>query len=155
MTSVIRMGTVVVFLFWGLGNLRAQVLLKFCDLLKNPEKYNGRKVTIRATYQYGYEWSYLYCLDCRDQKVWLDIPVDLDDASQKALKHLPKEAGIVNATLYGVFIGPGSYGHLNGFRYRFTAEKVENVAVVYRRMGPIEKERAAEEQWACGGKDPK
>ena len=155
MNSVFHVATVVIFVFWELSNLQAQTLVKFCDLLKNPDKYSGQKTKIRATYQYGYEWSYLYCLDCRERKVWLDFSTDLDDASQKALKHIPKGAGLVNVTLNGVFVGPGSYGHLNGYRYRFTAEKVENVAVVYKRMGPIEKERAAEERWACGGKDPK
>jgi hypothetical protein len=32
-----------------------QILVNFCDLLENPEKYNRQVVTVRATYQYGYE----------------------------------------------------------------------------------------------------
>jgi hypothetical protein len=27
----------------------------FCDLLRNPEKYNGKEVTVRATWRYGFE----------------------------------------------------------------------------------------------------
>lgn len=36
----------------------------FCDLLRNAEKYNGKEVTVRATWRYGFEWSQFYCLDC-------------------------------------------------------------------------------------------
>ena len=61
--------------------------VKFCDLLRNHAPYNGKEVTVRASYRYGFEWSYLYCLDCPDQDhVWLEFSDDLDDASQKALK---------------------------------------------------------------------
>jgi hypothetical protein len=39
----------------------------FCDLLRNPEKYNGKEVTVRATWSKGPEWSELYCLGCPDK----------------------------------------------------------------------------------------
>jgi hypothetical protein len=140
----------------GSGNTQEPILVRFCDLVKNSHQYSGNSIKVRATYQYGFEWSFLYCLDCKDQeKIWLDLPIDLEDSSEKVLKRLPKGGGIVNITLHGVFEGPGSYGHLNGYKYRFTADKVENMAVVYKGMGPIEKEKAAEEKWACGGANPK
>src|SRR5712664_1833342 len=72
----------------------------FCDLVRNPEKFNGKEVTIRATYHYGFEWQQLYSLDCLDKgKAWLEIPADIDDASEAAMKHAPKGAGIVNLTV--------------------------------------------------------
>jgi hypothetical protein len=68
----------------------------FCDLIKNPQLYSGKEVTVRATYKYGFEWQYLYCLGCIDDgKVWLEIADGLDDASVKALKQAPKGAGTI------------------------------------------------------------
>jgi hypothetical protein len=44
---------------------------------------------------------------------------------------------------------------MNGYRYRFVAGKVENVAVISKGMKPLEVEKAAERRWACGGANPK
>lgn len=134
----------------------AQTQVRFCDLLRSPETYNGKQVTIRATYRYGFEWQQLYCLDCLEQgKAWLELPSDLDDGSLQALKHAPKYAGIVNITVRGMFRSGGSFGHLNGYRYELVAEKVTNVTVVLKGMkGPLE-ERKAEQKWACGGTNPR
>jgi hypothetical protein len=61
-----------------------QPTLRFCDLVRNPAEYNGKTVTVRATYRYGFEWEELYCLDCLDKgKAWLEVPSDLDDASSR------------------------------------------------------------------------
>jgi hypothetical protein len=134
----------------------SQPPVTFCDLVKNPEVYNRKEVTVRATYKYGFEWQFLYCLTCFDNgKVWLEIPNDLDDASRKALKDTPKDAGIVNITVQGVFMSGGGFGHLNGYRYQFVAHKISNVAVLIKGMKGPEEERKAEKQWACGGTNPK
>jgi hypothetical protein len=128
----------------------------FCDLLKNPEKYNGKEVTVRATWRYGFEWSQFYCLDCLDEgKAWLEVPSDLDDASMKALRRIPKGAGIVNITAQGVFMSDGHFGHLNGYPYKFVARKVSHVAVILSGMKKAAEEKEAEKQWACGGATPK
>jgi hypothetical protein len=136
------------------GHSETQV--SFCDLVKNRQIYNGKKVTVRSTYKYGFEWQYLYCLTSVDSgKVWLEIPSDLDDASVKTLKRAPKGAGTVNLTVQGVFMSGGSYGHLNGYPYQLVAHKVSNVAVVIKGMKSLDEERKAEQQWACGGANPK
>ena len=128
----------------------------FCELVRNPELYNGKVVTVRATYKYGFEWQMLYCLDCLDKgKAWLVLPNDLDDASVKTLKHAPEGAGTVNLTVQGVFMSGGHYGHENGYRYQFVANKVTNVAVVIKGMKTLQEEQTAEKQWACGGTNPK
>jgi hypothetical protein len=133
-----------------------QTKVRFCDLLHAPETYNGKQVTVRATFRYGFEWQQLYCLDCLEKgKAWLELPSDLDEMSLKALKHAPKNAGIVNITVQGTFKSGGSFGHLNGYRYELVAEKVSDVKVVLKGMkGPVE-ERKAEQKWACGGTNPK
>ena len=76
--------------FLGLRVVNPQSPLTFCDLVRNPEKYNGEEITVRATYRYGFEWSQLYCLDCAKKgKAWLDTGF-LDDASARSLKRAPK-----------------------------------------------------------------
>jgi hypothetical protein len=136
-------------------SFQGQAPLKFCDLLKNPEKYSDKGVTVRATYRYGYEWSELYCLDCVDQgKADLRFSEDLDKHSERVLKRLPKDS-IVNLTVHGILAGPGEYGHTGLDRYRFTADKVEEVTVVLKGMHSLEDQKAAEKKWACGGTNPK
>ncbi len=127
-----------------------------CELLRHPEKFNGKVVKVRATHRYGYEWSQLYCLSCRELgNVWLEIPLDLDKGTEKALKKMPKDAGIVNITVEGVFRAGGTYGHLNGYRYQLTAQKIRDVAVVVKGMRTPAEEKKAEERSACGGQSPR
>jgi hypothetical protein len=128
----------------------------FCDLLRNPEKYDGKEVTVRATWRYGFEWSQFYCLDCLDKgRAWLEMPSDLDDVSTKILSRKPKGAGIVNLTVQGVFMSGGHFGHLNAYPYQLVARRVSNVAVVLSGMKDAAKEKEAEKRWACGGANPK
>ena len=134
---------------------RSESATTFCDLLKNPEKYNGKEVTVRATWHYGFEWSQFYCLDCLNEgKAWLEVPSDLDQASTKALKQIPK-AGIVNITVQGVFMSGGHFGHLSGYPYTLVVRKVSDVAIVLSGMKKAEEEKQAEKRWACGGENPK
>jgi len=133
-----------------------ETYVSFCDLVKNPRLYNEKEVTVRATYKYGFEWQFLYCLTCLDSgKVWLEIPSDLDDASVKALNRAPKGSGTINITVQGVFMSGGSYGHLNCCPYKFVAHRVSNVSVVIKGMKSLDKEERAEKKWACGGSNPK
>ena len=101
--------------------------MNFCDLLRNPERFNGKEVTVRATYRYGYEWSQLYCLKCANEgKVWLELPsaLDYDNNSQKALRKMPKGSGIVDVTVKGVFTSGATYGHGNMYRSQRRAVKI-------------------------------
>jgi hypothetical protein len=128
----------------------------FCELLNNPDRYNMKEVIVRATYKYGYEWSYLYCLNCLEKgKVWLEFPFELDAPATKALKGAPNGSGTVNVTLEGTFIKCGGCGHLNGYPFKFIGSKASNVAVVIKGMKSLSEEQAAETKWACGGTKPK
>ena len=130
--------------------------VSFCELLNNPERYNMKEVTVRATYKYGYEWSYLYCLTCVDKgRVWLEFPFNLDASATKALKRGPKGAGTINVTVQGTFIKCGSCGHQGGYPFKFVGTKASDVAVVIKGMKSRDEEQTAEKQWACGGTNPK
>jgi hypothetical protein len=146
---------VILSLFFG-GAIHAQTSVKFCDLLRDPEKYNGQKVKLRATFRYGFEWQQLYCLDCLDKgTAWLELPNNLDDESEKAFKKMPKGAGIVNLTVMGTFHVGGSYGHMNGYHYELIAQEIRDVAIIQKGMRDTATETKAEQKWACGGSSPK
>jgi len=147
---------VLLILFLSESVADSDARISFCDLVRNPGKVNGKEVTIRATHRYGFEWEELYCLDCLDKgKAWLEIPADIDDASQKALKRAPKGAGIINLTVSGTFMSGSTYGHLNGYRYKFVAKKITDVSVILKGMKSPAEEKEAEKHWACGGTNPK
>ena len=83
--------------------------MKFCELMQYPDKYNGKLVKVRATWVYGFEWSYLHCLGC-EGRVWLDTS-GLDERSERTAKHTPKAAAIVNIDVEGIFQSGGGFGH--------------------------------------------
>ena len=127
----------------------------FCDLLRNPDKYNGKEVTVRATYRYGFEWQQLYCLDCVEKgRAWLEIPGDGDESLDRSLRRTPK-AGIVNLTVQGLFLSGSTYGHMNGYSYQITAHKISSVVVLLKGIKSREEEQRVEKRWACGGTNPK
>jgi hypothetical protein len=131
----------------------AQSQMNFCELMRHPETYHGKTVKVRATWGYGYEWSYLHCLGC-DARVWLDTS-DLDEQSEKIIKHIPKGAAIVNIDVEGVFQADGSFGHLNGYKYQLRAHTISNPVVISTGMKEPEKELEIERKFACGGLKPR
>lgn len=138
------------------GAAHAQTATKLCELLRHPDKYEGKLVKVRATFRYGYEWEQFYCLDCLDKgKAWLTIPSEIDDESDKVFRKMPKGAGIVNVTVTGIFHFGSSYGHMNGYRYEVIAQQIRDVAVIQKGMRPLAEESKAEQQSACGGIHPR
>jgi hypothetical protein len=134
----------------------AETSTTFCDLMQNPDKYRGKRVTVRATWRYGFEWSQFYCIDCSlKEMTWLEISPELDNASNKLLNRVPKGAGIVNITVEGNFESGGHFGHMDGYPCRFTAKRIMRLTVVSRGMKSSAEEAEAEKKWACGGSNPK
>jgi hypothetical protein len=66
---------------------------------------------------------------------------ELDEQSEKTLKQTPKDAGIVNIDVEGIFQTGGTFGHLNGDKYQLTAHMIANPAVISKGMKAREKER--------------
>jgi hypothetical protein len=151
-----RVPTQIVLFCLLATKIYSQVPVSFCDLVQYPDKYNGKEVTVRATWRYGYEWSELYCVDCLDKgKAWLEIPFNSDGPVAKQLKRAPQGAGVVNLTVQGTFRSGGSFGHMGGYRHEFTVRKISNLVVVLKGMKDISEEEKAEKKWACGGTNPK
>jgi hypothetical protein len=95
-------------------------------------------------------------LECKERgNVWLEIPYDAEEKDVREYNHIPKDAGLVNLTLRGTLVSGGTYGHLNGYRYKFVASAISDVVVLSKGMKSIEQEKTIEEQFACGGARPK
>jgi len=155
-SSLMRSAFVLISLMFLSVATYAQTPAKFCDLLRNPEKYRDQRVEVRATFRYGFEWQQLYCLDCLDKgRAWLWLPDEMDDESTRTFKKMPKGAGMVNLTVVGVLHFGGSYGHRNGYRYELIAQEIRDVAVIRKGTKGPATESKLEQLWACGGTNPK
>lgn len=106
------------------------ILVQYCDLIKNPEDYDGKVVTLRATYRYGFEWQEIYCLKCRNLgKTWLEI-WDITKKSKKILKKFPNDDGTVNAIFTGIFqSSKGPFGN-GGYRFRFKLKEISQAELI-------------------------
>lgn len=109
-------------------------LVAFCDLVSNPRKYNGKEITTRASFRYGFEWQEVFCLACEGgAKVWLEFSEDLTEKSKSALKKTPKDHGIINAVFTGTFRTSGPYGD-GGYRFELEVKEARNVEVVFKGL---------------------
>src|SRR5262249_27113173 len=127
--------------------------VKFCELMRYPGRYMGKLVKVRATWVYGFEWSYLHCLGC-EGRVWLDTS-KLDEQSERTVKHTPKDAAIVNVDVEGIFEAGGGFGHMNGYKYQLRAHTIASPVVISKGMRAPEKEQEIERKSACGGAKPR
>jgi hypothetical protein len=116
----------------------SQAAIHLCDVLRQPEKYDGKQVTVRATYRSWFENSQLYCLACLDRgSLWLRALATDGEAVpgvRKLLKLARKgQMGVtINGTFTGTFHGPGRYGHLGISDYEIEVEEARELKLVQR-----------------------
>jgi len=100
----------------------------YCDLLRNPDAYNGKQVRITADYRLGFEWSELYCLECwgMEGRTWADFD-EVGSCTRNAVRRLTKAyEGTFKLTVVGEFQSSGGrYGHMGAYRYQFVVKCVE------------------------------
>lgn len=109
--------------------------VNFCDLLKEPKKYDGKKVTVRATYRYGFEWQEIYCLECRNLgKVWLEIG-DITSKSGKIFNNFSKNDGTINGIFTGVFQSSEAPFGDGGYKFRFWLEEISKPELLTKSGG--------------------
>ena len=115
------------------GEMTAYTRINYCDLINNPQDYDGKQVVFNASYRYGFEWQEIFCLSCKGRgKIWLEFGNDPAPAVRQSFRKTPKHQGIVKAVFYGTFHGiKGNYGD-GSYPYRFDLEFVKEVKVVYR-----------------------
>jgi hypothetical protein len=129
--------------------------IDFCEVLKDPRQYSGKEITVRATYEYWFEVSNLYCLSCLDRgRTWLSISSDLDRDSENEWRKAP-ESGLVHLTVTGELLTGGTLGHLNGCQHEFAATKVRKSGGSGERAAIAGAKETNRAKWACGGRSPK
>jgi hypothetical protein len=113
-------------------NIDSPSSVEYCDLVKNPEEYDGENVIIHATYRYGFEWQEMYCLGCATApRTWLEIDSDnVTKKSRKALKRLPRDGATVNALFIGKFESSGGPFGDGAYRFRFMVREVSQIELV-------------------------
>lgn len=112
--------------------------VRFCDLVRNPTKYEGMKVTVRASLRTDFEFDEIFCMNCLALgRTWPEfVGEDAWEGSKRPLKKLPS-AGIINATFDGVFESrTGAYGHMNLYRFQLRVTSMRDVSVIYRGSTP-------------------
>jgi hypothetical protein len=130
-------------------------VLDLCELLNRPQVFDGKRVSVRASYRYGFEWQEVYCLQCRHLgKVWLAIPPEVPKAAQKSLNRLPKNQGTINATFTGVFHGSRSAFGDGGYQFQLDLERLEQVDVVSKSGAVPEALPDTERAKVCQGRVP-
>ena len=101
----------------------------YCDLVKTPQAFAGKRVRVRAIYKYGFEIQRLdspACCPERGGKIWVEIDSGLEGDSLKLYRKFPKGMGLALATFEGKFESGGPYGD-GGYRLKFTVDKIEKL----------------------------
>jgi hypothetical protein len=104
-------------------------IVTYCQLIKAPSSFVGKRIRVRAVYSYMFEVSRLKSPECcpdRDIPIWVDFNEELEGSSQKLLHKFPKGMGLVLATFEGTLQGGDSYGD-GGYRFKFAVDKIENL----------------------------
>jgi hypothetical protein len=124
--------------------------VELCYVLRNSEFYDGKHVTLRATFRIGRKQSQLYCMACIDGgRVWMRelLPAGGEvSAGIKELNDLIQENGkgvTVNGVFTGLFRGPGQYGRLGAFTYQLEVQEVREIELVFP-TGPEPEDLSAE-----------
>jgi hypothetical protein len=100
----------------------------FCELVKNPKKFDQKFVRVRGFYQYSTYDAGLYCLDCAEV-VGIDVRID-SDFEEKTPKRLlkkvkrSKKIRVVEVTAIGKFTSGPTIYHLIEFYYLESARVI-------------------------------
>lgn len=143
-TNIVGVGLGISLVFFIYLSTPREVLsdsyikVDYCELIRNPTLYNGKKVRVEATYRYGYEWSEVYCPRCFDLKkrTWVGLDnVDENCSAKKLLKKFRNESP-KGRTLSVVFAGTfesskSDYGHSNDFQFLLNVSCIEKAKVLF------------------------
>jgi len=111
--------------------------VELCEVLRSSEFYDGKQVTVRATFRLGRKQSQLYCMACMaGGRVWMREILPSSGEVAPGLKKLndlilENEKGItVNGIFTGMFRGPGQYGQLGAYTYQIDVQEVSEIELV-------------------------
>jgi hypothetical protein len=107
----------------------------FCELLKHPERYNGKVIHTRAVFRRGgEEIAEFYCPKCADLgRVYFDVDESYESRTKPEIHKIIQKDGFSNVVLTGRFqvanVGEG-YGHLGKWHYKFIISRIERADVI-------------------------
>ena len=108
----------------------------YCDLIRNPKRYDDKLIRIRAIYRYGYEWSQFYCPGCLSEgETWVDFEKSFKSCARSVVSKRIGDNGFKGRTVELLVVGKfyGSdvgYGHMNAYRFKFVVRCVEEAKII-------------------------
>ena len=118
----------------------------FCDLIRDPGRYEKQIVRTQAIFLRNMENAYLYDPACGGENTYVWAQFDpsfiyTEDAEKTKFDKLlcptqPCPVGKVKVIAIGRFEGPsgGPYGHLDAYRFRFSLMRLKQVEAVEARI---------------------
>jgi hypothetical protein len=113
--------------------------VELCYVLRNSEFYDGKQITVRATFRKSRTSSQLYCMACIDWgDVWMREVLPKPGEGSEGIRELndllnEQKTGLtVNGVFTGIFRGPGVYGYLGASTYQIEVREVRDMEVLFR-----------------------
>jgi hypothetical protein len=103
--------------------------VSYCDLVKTPQLFSGKRIRVRAIYDYAFEIQSLNqpgCWPTHGDRIWVEIEAELEGSSLKLFRKFPKGMGSALATYEGRFETGQAYGD-GGYRSKLTVDKIEKL----------------------------
>ncbi len=130
--------------------------VELCYVLRNSEFYDGKQITVNATFRKSRTGSQLYCMACINWgDVWMREVLPKPGEGSEGIRELndllnEQKSGItVNGLFTGVFRGAGVYGFLGASTYQIEVREVRNMQVVYNSGAEPEKLPAEIKKKTC------
>jgi hypothetical protein len=101
--------------------------IQYCDLVRAPQQFAGKRIRVRAIYRYVFEKEELQPPSCCSEvgpKIW--VAMDPEENSLSLYHKFPKGMGTVLATFEGKFDNGGPFGG-GGYQFRLRVDKIENL----------------------------
>jgi hypothetical protein len=115
--------------------------VSYCQIAKDPSAWIGKRIRVRAIYNFGFEIERLQSPACcpeKGSKIWVQVGSDVDGRSEKIFHKLDKVgAGSALAVFVGRFEeSPGRMGE----RFRLVVDEIERVEKTARARDPVTRE---------------
>jgi hypothetical protein len=132
---------VVIFIVAATPDVSSQIRssnvpdLSFGELIKNKDRYIGKTVRLHAIWTYGFEWTYLCDMECKNvERVWVEVADDEDLCNPKGgvrRKLGTKFDNRAEVIVTGRLDGHGGYGHMGMYPSRFVVTCFEKYRKIY------------------------
>ena len=124
----------------GENRARAESLPKdvaYCQLTRDPSKFRGKRIRVRAIDSYMFEVSRLKAPSCcsgPDNPIWVDFDDNLNGESKRLYHKFPKGMGFVLALFTGVIETGGPYGD-GGYRAKLIVDRIDKLEATSKGAG--------------------